>query len=137
MLYSFKFVTIQPESFPNISYNNSTNEAFENVNITTSRSNVKWDKSDFLEYLILIWIIGYFFQIIREVSYFVYGITRSKTMAFFFSNFSYLSKIFIYAIEKIWSRWSLINFFGCLVFFIALLLKNVLEKNLENHDLAR
>lgn len=87
MLYSFKFVTIQPESFPNISYNNSTNEAFENVNITTSRSNVKWDKSDFLEYLILIWIIGYFFQIIREVSYFVYGITRSKTMAFFFLIF--------------------------------------------------
>ena len=84
MLYSFKFVTIQPLSFPNISSDNSTNETFENVNKTSSKRNVKWYKSVWLEYLMLIWVIAYFFQIIREVSNFVYGILRSKTKAVFF-----------------------------------------------------
>ena len=69
MLYNFTFIPDESESNANYTVENNTNETFESFNTTSIRSTEIRKNKDWIEYLILIWVIAYVCQIIREVNY--------------------------------------------------------------------
>ena len=84
------------------------------MKITESLVKVSW-----IEYLLIVWIVSFSFRLIYEVNIYIF----KKKLNYKIKKNDY--KVLNYfTITKIWNKWNYFNLFGCILFFIAIIIRN-------------